>query len=85
MSKTKENHVPPVPLALRPDAAASALGISRSTLMRLVEVGKIRRPVVLLRGIVLFDFERLRDDWEALRDETLAANDDSPNPWDAVL
>ncbi len=76
------------PLALRPDNAAAALGISRASLMKLVSEGRIRGPVVILRGVVLFDFSNLRDDWEALRDAAGAAaseGDKEPNPWDRVL
>jgi hypothetical protein len=58
------------PIALRPDAAAAALGLSVATLSS--------------RGVVLYDFQRLRSDWETLRDDIEAANDGG-NPWDRVL
>jgi hypothetical protein len=80
VAKTPSAH----PIALRPDAAAAALGVSSATLARLVSDGKIRRPVTLSRGVVLYDFQRLRSDWEALRDDLEAANN-GVNPWDRVL
>lgn len=79
--KTSSTH----PIALRPDAAAAALGVSPATLGRLVSEGKIRRPIALSRGIVLYDFQRLRSDWESLRDDIEAAKNDEPNPWDKFL
>jgi len=72
------------PIALRPDAAAAALGISTATLGRLVTEGKIRKPVTLTRGVVLYDFQRLQADWQSLRDDLEAASD-GENPWDRVL
>lgn len=72
------------PIALRPDAAAAALGISAATLRQLVTEGKIRKPVTLTRGIVLYDFQRLQSDWQSLRDSIEAASD-GENPWDRVL
>jgi hypothetical protein len=85
MSNRKmEKALPGNPIALRPGAAAAALGVSLATLARLVSEGKIRRPVSLSRGVVLYDFQRLRSDWEALRDDLEAASD-GENPWDRVL
>ncbi|MGA7328484.1 MAG: hypothetical protein WBX25_29340 [Rhodomicrobium sp.] len=67
------------PLALRPDGAAEALGISKSTLEKLVKEGKIRPPVSIRPGISLYDFAQLAADWAALRDECLNG---SKNEWD---
>lgn len=85
MSNRKLEKTPSAyPLALRPDAAAAALGVSVATLGRLVSEGKLRKPVTLSRGVVLYDFQRLRSDWETLRDDLESASD-GENPWDRVL
>lgn len=69
------------PLALRPDDAAVSLGISKSSLEKLVREGKIRPPIDFpgLKGVKVFDRERLQLDWQALRDE---AQSEQANPWD---
>ena len=70
-----------MPIAVRPDDAAAALGISRSSLEKLVKEGKIRPPISIagLRGVLLYDHEQLLADWRALRDEYSNAN---VNSWD---
>lgn len=70
-----------IPIALSPDDAAAALGISRSSLDKLVREGKIRPPVPIpgLRGIFRFDREQLYMDWLSFREESQNGN---ANPWD---
>ena len=68
------------PIALRPHDAAEALGISKSSLDKLVKDKKIRPPVTVPgMNVVLFDSERLRQDWQALRNE---AENGRANTWD---
>jgi hypothetical protein len=88
MAVTKiEARKAPVTLALRPRDAAAALGVSESYLAKLVGEGKIRRPVAVARGVSLYDCERLREDWEVLRDtlEAGRGNGEEANPWDRFL
>ena len=66
-------------IALRPDDAAALLGISKSTLAKLVAEGKFRGPTAIRNGIVLYDANWLQEDWEALRDEFSRG---SANSWD---
>jgi hypothetical protein len=67
-------------IALRPDDAAEALGISKSSLEKLVKAGKIRPPIAIpLLRIKLFDWERLLQDWQALIEE---AENGAVNSWD---
>ncbi len=67
-----------IPIALRPDDAAEALGISPSFLDKLVKAGKIRPPVAIPGSrVVRYDREHLLADWRALRDESLNGNADS--------
>ncbi len=68
-------------IALSWDVAAAWLCIRKASLVKLVEEGKFRPPVALLKNVPRFDAEWLRADWQALRD-SLQANG---NPWDAVL
>ena len=74
-----EHHI--TPIALRPDDAAKSLGISLSSLDKLVREGKIRPPIAVphLRGIKCFDLERLRQDWQAIIEE---AENGGANSWD---
>jgi hypothetical protein len=68
------------PFALRPEGAAEALGISKSSLDKLVKAGKIRPPIAVPGMYVkLFDRERLLQDWQALMEE---AENGAANPWD---
>ncbi len=69
------------PIALRPDDAAKYLGISLSSLWKLVREGKIKPPIAVphLRGIKLFDLERLRQDWQAIVEES---ENGAANSWD---
>jgi hypothetical protein len=70
------------PFALRPHDAAEALGISKSSLDKLVKDGKIRPPIAPPgMNIRLFSVERLRQDWQSLLEE---AENGSDNPWDAA-
>ena len=72
--------IPMAPLALRPEDAADALGISKSSLDKLVKAGKIRPPIAVPGLYVrLFDGDRLRQDWHALIEE---AENGSANTWD---
>ena len=71
------------PIALRPHDAAEALGISKSSLDKLVDAGKIRPPVAVPgMNIRLYDAERLRQDWQELREQ---AENGSTNPCDELL
>ena len=66
------------PIALRSADAAAMLGISESLLETLVRNGRLRGPVHIPgHRIARYDFEYLRADWEALREEAEATN-----PWD---
>ena len=68
------------PFALRPEDAAEALGISKSSLDKLLKAGKIRPPVAVPGlSVKLFDRERLRQDWQALIEE---AENGASNSWD---
>ncbi len=66
------------PIAMRPEAAAAALGISESLLAKFVKEKKIRGPVSVRRGVSLYDADWLHADWQALRDECLNG---SADPW----
>ncbi len=71
------------PLALRPDDAAAALGISKSLLDEWVKAGKIRRPVeVPGYRIRLFPVERLYEDFQKIIED---AENGSSNPCDELL
>ncbi len=68
------------PLALRAADAAAALGISESLLEKLVKDGKLHPPVPIPgHRASRYDFQRLREDWQKMREEAEAAN-----PWDAA-
>ena len=68
------------PFALRPEDAAEALGISKSSLEKLVKAGKIRPPVAVPGLCVkLFDRERLRQDWQAIIEDS---ENGAANSWD---
>jgi hypothetical protein len=68
-------------IALRPEDAAHAIGISCSSLDKLVKAGKIRPPIAVphLRGIKCYDLERLRQDWHAIIEES---ENGAANSWD---
>jgi hypothetical protein len=67
------------PIALRPKDAAEALGISESLLAKLVQDGKLRGPVNIPgHRVCRYDYEQLRADWQALREQP-----EDANPWDA--
>ena len=54
------------------------LGVSESLLEKLVKDGKLRGPVHFPgHRIARYDYEYLRADWEALREQAEAIN-----PWD---
>jgi hypothetical protein len=71
------------PFAVRAEDAAAMLGISTSYLAELVKEGRIRPPYRIAQRVLLFDVERLREDWDKLK--SAAASADAPNPWDEVL
>jgi len=68
-------------LAVRAKTAADALDISLGSFLALVKEGKMPQPTTIPGhpGLVLYDFESVRDAWEALRNGT--GQDDS-NPFD---
>lgn len=67
----------PVPrIALRPQEAADAVGVSLSTFLTWVSEGKMPRPIKVGR-ICLYDTESVRNAWEALK-EAAGAGDDNP-------
>jgi len=74
-------------LALTHSEAAKALGISQSTLRRLVASGYIHSPYRIGKKICLFCADRLRTDWERLKAQTNGdANSESQvNEWDEIL
>ena len=70
-------------LAVRPERAAAMIDISTSYLWELVKLRKIRPPYRISPRVLLFDVERLREDWEAMKSDAVAP--DAPNPWDELL
>lgn len=68
-------------LAIRAKTAADALDISLGTFLTLVREGKMPKPVLIPHhtGLVLYDFESVRNSWEALKD---GARTDDRNEWD---
>lgn len=68
-------------LALKAPSVAAALDISLTTFLTLVEEGKMPKPVSIPghRGLVLYDFESVRNAWEALKE---SGADGEANPWD---
>jgi hypothetical protein len=69
-------------LAVRANTAADSLDISLSSFLALVGEGKMPRPAVIPGhpGLVLYDFEAVRDAWEALKEST--NSNDAVNPFD---
>jgi hypothetical protein len=67
-------------LAVRAKTAAEALDISLGSFLALVREGAMPQPIAIPghSGLVLYDFEALRNAWEALKD---AATSDA-NEWD---
>lgn len=57
-------------LAVRAKTAADALDISLGSFLSLVREGKMPKPVGVPghTGLVLYDFEAVRNAWEALKD-----------------
>jgi hypothetical protein len=68
-------------LAVRANTAADSLDISLGSFLALVREGKMPRPTVIPGhpGLVLYDFEAVRDAWRALM---AAAGPDGTNEWD---
>jgi predicted DNA-binding transcriptional regulator AlpA len=68
-------------LALKAPAAAAALDISLSTFLALVAEGKMPKPVKIPGhgGLALYDYEAIRDAWQAL---TEAGEASESNEWD---
>jgi excisionase family DNA binding protein len=67
-------------LALRPEEAAEAIGVSLGTFNALVSEGRMPKPVVIPgRRIVRYDAAAVRNAWEALKE---AAQPDDANEWD---
>ena len=68
-------------LAFRAKTAADSLDISLGSFLALVKEGKMPQPTAVPGhpGLVLYDFEAVRDAWEALKDGP--AQDDA-NPFD---
>lgn len=56
-------------LAVRAKTAADTLDISLGTFLTLVREGKMPKPVLIPHhtGLVLYDFEAVRNAWEALK------------------
>ncbi len=72
-------HVPS--LALKAPTAAATLDISLGSFLTLVEEGKMPKPVRVPGhpGLVLYDFEAVRNAWQALLE---AGDGEEGNPWD---
>lgn len=71
----------PIPvLAMRAETAAAALDISLGSFLTLVKEGKMPRPIVVPghRGLVLYDFEAVRQAWADLQ----SGADSSGSEWD---
>jgi hypothetical protein len=68
-------------LALRASNCAAALDISLNSFLALVSEGKMPKPIAVPghKGLVLYDFEAVRNAWLALL-ETGGASEG--NPWD---
>lgn len=68
-------------LALRAKSAADALDISLGSFLALVREGKMPAPVPVPghTGLVLYDFEAVRNAWQALLE---AGSGEEGNPWD---
>lgn len=67
-------------LALKGPSCAAALDISLGSFLALVEEGKMPKPVRIPghSGLVLYDFEAVRNAWEALKE----AGTEDGNEWD---
>jgi hypothetical protein len=68
-------------LAVRAKTAADALDISLGSFLVLVKEGKMPKPTSIPGhpGLVLYDFEAVREAWEALK---YWAGRDDTNEWD---
>lgn len=68
-------------LAVRAKTAADALDMSLGSFLALVREGKMPKPIGVPghSGLVLYDFEAVRNAWEALKD---AAGCGDANEWD---
>lgn len=68
-------------LALKAGSCAAALDISLGTFLALVAEGKMPKPIKIQghSGIVLYDYESVRNAWEALKE---MGDETQPNPWD---
>lgn len=68
-------------LAVRAKTAAASLDISLGSFLALVKEGKMPSPTTVPGhpGLVLYDFEAVRDAWTALKD---GASQDDANPFD---
>ena len=68
-------------LAVRAKTAACSLDISLGSFLVLVNEEKMPRPITIPGhpGLVLYDFEAVRNAWEALKD---VAGQDDTNEWD---
>jgi hypothetical protein len=65
-------------VAMRAQKAAAALDVSLSTFLSWVRDGKMPKPVKI-GGVALYDFQAVRNAWEALMD---GASEDERNPFD---
>jgi hypothetical protein len=68
-------------LAVRAKTAADALDISLGSFLALVKEGKMPQPTTVPGhpGLVLYDFEAVRDAWQTLKEATGTSE---INPWD---
>jgi len=68
-------------LAMKAAGCAAALDMSLSSFLALVEEGKMPRPISVPghKGLVLYDFEAVRNAWLALLEMGSASE---VNPWD---
>jgi hypothetical protein len=68
-------------LALKAASCAAALDISPSSFLTLVAEGKMPKPIAIPghKGLVLFDFQAVRNSWQALLEVSGATEG---NPWD---
>lgn len=73
--------LPALKIALRPEEAAEAIGVSLGTFLALVSEGKMPKPVPIPHHrIVRYDAESVRKAWEGLKE---AAGATEANPWDS--
>lgn len=68
-------------LAVRAKTAAGVLDISLGSFLALVREGKMPKPIAIPGhdGLALYDFESVRNAWEALKE---SGGDADANPWD---